>query len=123
MFFATWLTETMDLRTRLEALNRYQALAEARGLPRLTAVDEGSVEPARAALLRFLQRLPHPLAYPVVADVSGRLGDGYRVQDLPWFTLVSNSGRFLWYYDASTLGWLTPRALTAHVRAALAHGP
>jgi protein SCO1/2 len=122
LFFASWLRETTDLRTRLEGLNRYQALAEARGLPRLTAVDEASVEPSPSALSRFLRRLSHPLAYPVVMDVSGRVGDGYRVQDQPWFELISRSGRFLWYYDASTVGWLTPRALLKKVRAALAHG-
>jgi cytochrome oxidase Cu insertion factor (SCO1/SenC/PrrC family) len=120
VFFASWLTETMPLRTRLAALNRYQALAEARGLPRLTAVDEGSVEPSPTTLPRLLHRMPHRLAYPVVTDVSGRVGDGYRVQDLPWFSLVSRSGRLLWYYDGSALGWPTLRALIAHVRAALA---
>jgi hypothetical protein len=53
-------------------------------------------------------------------DASGRVGDGYRVQDQPWLTLVSGSGRFLWSRDASRLGWLRPGALVARVRAALA---
>lgn len=121
LFFTTWLTETTDLRARLEALNRYEALAKARGLPELTAVDEASVEPSRAALPGLLHSLPRPLAYPVLKDSSGRVGDGYRVQDQPWLTLVSRSGHFLWYRDASTLGWLSPNALVARVRAALAH--
>src|SRR5689334_12138263 len=61
LFFTTWLTETTDLSARLEALNRYQALAKARGLPQLTAVDEASVEPSRSALPRLLHGLPRPL--------------------------------------------------------------
>ncbi len=120
LFFATWLSETSDLRGELAALNRYQALARARGLPELAAIDEGSVEPSPTSLPRFLGQLPHRPAYPVAIDESGRVSDGYQVEDQPWFTLVSGSGKLLWYYDASTGGWPTTSALIAHVRSALA---
>jgi cytochrome oxidase Cu insertion factor (SCO1/SenC/PrrC family)/thiol-disulfide isomerase/thioredoxin len=118
-FFATWDSEVTDLGKQLEALGRYQAAARADRLPTLTAVDEGSVEPSPAALGRFLARLGHPLAYPVAIDRTGRVADGYEVQDEPWLVLVSSSGRILWYYDVSTSGWLSARALVAQVRAAL----
>lgn len=121
LFFDTWVSETSDLSAHLEALGRYQAGAHARGLPLLTAVDEGSVEPTPAALPRFLSRLPRPLGFPVAVDGTGRVADGYRVQDQPWLVLVSGSGRFLWYYDVSVLGWPGTNALVAHVRAALSH--
>jgi cytochrome oxidase Cu insertion factor (SCO1/SenC/PrrC family) len=121
LFFATWLSETTNLRAQLEALDRYQTLAKARGLPQLTAVDEASVEPSSGALPRLLASLHRPLTYPVAIDVNGRVADGYRVQDQPWLTLVSRSGRLLWYHDVSAAGWLGTKALAARVQAALIH--
>jgi protein SCO1/2 len=121
LFFATWVSETSDLGARLEALDRYQAVAKTHRLPLLTAVDVGSVEPSAGALPRFLRTLPHPLSFPVVVDGAGRVADGYRVQDEPWLALVSASGRFLWYHDVSALGWPSTKTLVAKVRAALAH--
>ena len=61
-----------------------------------------------------------PLGYPVAIDRSGRVADGYRVQDSPWLTLVSGSGRFLFYYDVSVKGWPTAPQLLHKVQAALA---
>ncbi len=121
MFFATWDSEVTDLATQLEALGHYQATAHAHGLPQLVGVDEGSVEPSPAALQRFLGGLARPLRYEVAVDTSGRVADGYGVQDEPWFALVSPSGQILWYYDISTSGWLSTNKLVARVRAALAH--
>jgi thiol-disulfide isomerase/thioredoxin len=88
-----------------------------RRLPALTAVDEASVDPSPPR--DRLARLP----YSVAIDRSGRVADGYEVQDQPWFVLTSASGQILWYYDVSTQGWPTTRELAAHVRAALARGP
>ena len=122
VFFATWLTETSDLRGELKALSRYQAMAAARGLPGITAVDEASVEPSRQTLSRFLASQPR-LSYPVAIDSSGRVADGYLVQDQPWFVLTSRSGQILWYWDASTQPWPTPTQLAEHVHAALATPP
>jgi len=48
------------------------------------------------------------------------VADGYRVQDSPWLTLVSGSGRFLFYYDVSVKGWPTLSQLVTKVHAALA---
>ena len=76
LFFDTWETEVTDLSKRLEALNRYQAAAKRKGLPPLVAIDEGGVEASPQALPRFLHSLPHPLAYPVAIDQSGRVADG-----------------------------------------------
>ncbi len=123
VFFATWVSQTSNLAAELEALNGYSSDAAARGLPSLTAVDEGSVEPSAQALSRFLHGLPHELSYPVAIDRSGRVADGYEVQDQPWFVLTSAGGRILWYYDASTQGWLSPGALIKRVRAALTAPP
>jgi len=123
VFFATWDSEVIRLGAQLDALNRYQAEARAAGLPPLTAVDEGSVEPSARALPAFLRRLSRPLSYPVGIDESGRVADGYEVQDEPWFVLTSDSGRILWYYDVSTQGTLNPATLTKDVRAALRKVP
>jgi cytochrome oxidase Cu insertion factor (SCO1/SenC/PrrC family)/thiol-disulfide isomerase/thioredoxin len=123
LFFATWDSQVTNLAGALDTLSGYQSAAAAAGLPQLTAVDEASVEPSAQALPAFLSRLPHPLSYPVAIDRTGRLADGYGVQDEPWFVLTSASGRILWYYDASTSGWLSRHALERQVRAALTRAP
>jgi protein SCO1/2 len=120
LFFDTWETETSDLSAQLEALNRYQRVAARRHLPPLVAVDEAGVEASPQSLPRFLQRLPHPLAYPVAVDSSGRVADGYRVQDSPWLELVSGSGRFLFYEDLAVKGWPSLQALVRRVHEGLA---
>ncbi len=123
LFFDTWDSEVTDLGSHLDQLNRYRSTAARSHLPPLAAVDEGSVEPSPSALPHFLGALPHPLSYPVGIDASGRVGDGYRVQDEPWLELISSSGEFLWYHDVSTGGWPSLPTLIKHVRYALAHAP
>ncbi|HWF73780.1 MAG TPA: redoxin domain-containing protein [Solirubrobacteraceae bacterium] len=123
MFFATWDSEVLGLGAQLERLNRYQATAAARHLPPVVGVDEGSVEPSPRALPSFLARLSSPLSYPVAIDTSGRVADGYGVQDEPWFVLTSGAGRVLWFYDVATQGLLSPAALAKDVRAALRAAP
>jgi cytochrome oxidase Cu insertion factor (SCO1/SenC/PrrC family) len=118
LFFDTWETEVTDLSKQLDALNRYQAEAKQKGLPPLVAVDEAGVEASPQALPRFLRSLPHPLAYPVAVDESGRVADGYRVQDSPWLTLVSPAGKFLFYEDLAVKGWPTLADLLKQVRLA-----
>jgi hypothetical protein len=119
LFFDTWEAEVADLSAQLQALNGYEAAAKKAGLPPLVAVDEGKVEPSPQALSDLLHSLPHPLTYPVAVDASGRVADGYRVQDSPWLELVSGKGRFLFYQDLAD-GWPTQKQLLAKVRAALA---
>lgn len=119
LFFDSWETEVTDLSAQLEALNRYQTTAKREGLPPLVAIDEGVVERSPQALSDFLHSLPHPLSYPVAVDGSGRVADGYRVQDSPWLELVSSSGRFLFYKDLA-IGWPTLPQLLTKVHAALA---
>jgi cytochrome oxidase Cu insertion factor (SCO1/SenC/PrrC family)/thiol-disulfide isomerase/thioredoxin len=123
LFFDTWDSEVTDLSRQLETLDAYAASARRDGLPPLTAIDEASVEPSPSALPRFLQALPHPLSYAVAIDSSGRLADGYRVQDEPYLELISPSGDFLWYHDVSAGGWLARAVLTSQMRAALARAP
>ncbi len=123
LFFDTWDSEVTGLARGLEALDAYAESAGREGLPALTAVDEASVEPSPAALPRLLRSLPHPLSYPIAIDSSGRLADGYRVQDEPYLELISPSGGFLWYYDVSTGGWLTRAALVSQIHAALVPAP
>jgi cytochrome oxidase Cu insertion factor (SCO1/SenC/PrrC family) len=120
LFFDTWASELSDLDQELGSLNRYQAAAARDGLPPLVAVDEEGVEPSPQALPHFLHSLHEPLAFPVAVDAGGRVADGYRVQDSPWLTLVSGSGRFLFYYDVSVKGWPTLAQLRAKVHEALA---
>ena len=91
------------------------------GLPGLTAIDEGSVEPSASALPGFLNTLRQPLSYPVAIDTSGQVADGYGVQGVPWFVLTSPSGKVIWSWEVSTSGWLTTAALDKKVSTALAH--
>ena len=115
VFFATWVAETSDLRAHLLALNSYARAASeggrggGRGLPGLVAVDEQTTEPSPGAAAAYLRNLGTPLRYPVAADVTGRLADGYGVADQPWFALVSATGKIIWKHD----GWLSVRALEA----------
>jgi cytochrome oxidase Cu insertion factor (SCO1/SenC/PrrC family) len=115
MFFATWLTETTGLRSVLTGGNAYVAAARRDGLPQLTAVDEMVIEPSAQAVRTYLNGLGTPLSYPVALDTTGRVADGYGVQDQPWLDLVSASGKVLWSHG----GWLPPAALIAAVRHAL----
>ena len=112
MFFATWLAETSDLRSHLLALNGYAHAARHGRLPELIAVDEAATEPSDAAVASYLAGLGTPLAYPVGLDATGRLADGFGVQDQPWFALVSAKGAIIWHHD----GWLPASALAAAAR-------
>lgn len=119
-FFASWTRETLNLRAQLEALSRYQRTASGAHMPAVVGVDEASVEPSPNPLRGLLSSLPTPPSFPVAIDQSGRVADGYEVQDQPWFALVSRTGRFLWYYDVSTAGTISSTELARKVRAALA---
>jgi hypothetical protein len=114
MFFATWVAETSDLRAHLLALNSYARAARHGRLPGLVAVDEASTEPSPATAAAYLKGLGAPLRYPVAADLTGRVADGYGVQDQPWFALVSAAGKVIWKHD----GWLGIRSLEAAARRA-----
>ena len=113
VFFATWLTETSDLKAELTGLNSYVAAAAKNHLPALTAVDETVTEPSAAAVSAYLGQVG-PLSYPVALDETGRVADGYGVQDQPWLVLVSAAGKVVWTHD----GWLPLPALE---KAAAAH--
>jgi cytochrome oxidase Cu insertion factor (SCO1/SenC/PrrC family) len=112
MFFATWLSEVSDLKSELLAGNAYEAAAKRGGLPQLTAVDETVVEPSAGVVRSYLKSLGTSLNYPVSLDINGRVADGYQVQDQPWFTLTSASGKIVWSHD----GWLPLPALEAAVK-------
>ena len=111
VFFATWLSEILDLRGQLTGLNSYTRAAKARHLPSLTAVDEAVTEPTSDAARTYIEGLKQPLAYQVGLDTTGRVADGYGVQDQPWFVLTSSSGKIVWSHD----GWLSSSALEAAV--------
>jgi cytochrome oxidase Cu insertion factor (SCO1/SenC/PrrC family) len=113
VFFATWLTETSDLSAEMTALNGYVKAAAKSHLPALTAVDETVTEPSAATVANYLRTLG-PLDYPVALDTSGRVADGYGVQDQPWLTLVNAAGKITWQHD----GWVPVAALE---KAAAAH--
>jgi cytochrome oxidase Cu insertion factor (SCO1/SenC/PrrC family) len=120
LFFATWDQEITTLGGQLDALNAYQSAAAKAGLPGLTAIDEGGIEPSPSALPDFLNTLRQPLSYPVGIDDSGQVADGYGVQGLPWFVLTSATGKVLWSWEVSVSGWPSTAALDQHVRSALA---
>jgi len=112
MFFATWLDEVANLKAELTGMNAYVAAARRAGLPPLAAVDETVVEPSAQAVRSYLAGLGTKLNFPVGMDTTGRVADGYQVQDQPWFALVSASGKIVWSHD----GWLSQSALQAAVR-------
>jgi hypothetical protein len=118
LFFDTWDSEVFDLSAALVKLNRYQAAARSQGLPPLVAIDEDRVERSPEALPSYLHSLA-PLSFPVVVDASGRVADGYQVEDSPWLTLVSGSGRLILYRDVAAAGWPTTQQLLRKVHAAL----
>ena len=113
VFFATWLTETSDLSVELAELNTYAKVEADKQLPALTAVDETVTEPSEAAVTAYLRTLG-PLDYPVALDKTGRVADGYGVQDQPWLVLVNAAGKITWSHD----GWVSLAALE---KAAAAH--
>ena len=115
LFFATWLSEVSDLKSELIDGNAYAAAARKDGLPPLVAVDETVVEPSAQTVRTYLGSLGTPLSYPVALDTTGRVADGYGVQDQPWLALVSASGKVIWSHD----GWLPLPALTAAVQHAV----
>jgi cytochrome oxidase Cu insertion factor (SCO1/SenC/PrrC family) len=115
VFFATWTDENTNLTTQLLALNDYQRIAARRDWPPVVAIDEATTEPSPTALSSALARLPAKLDYPVVADRTGRIADGYDVQDEPWVELVSASGKILFSND----GWFPTAALERAVQKAL----
>jgi cytochrome oxidase Cu insertion factor (SCO1/SenC/PrrC family) len=102
VFFATWLTETSDLNTELTDLNAYTKAAASEHLPALTAVDETVTEPSVGTVTNYLHTLG-TLDYPVALDETGRVADGYGVQDQPWLELINASGKITWQHD----GWVS----------------
>lgn len=114
MFFATWLDQTSDLRARLLGLRQYVTAARRGRLPALVAVDEEAAEPSAATVRAYIAGLGATLGYPVALDATGRVADGYGVQDQPWFVLTSAAGTIIWKHD----GWLTVSQLTTAVREA-----
>jgi cytochrome oxidase Cu insertion factor (SCO1/SenC/PrrC family) len=113
VFFATWLTETSDLSAEMTGLNGYATMAAKSHLPALTAVDETVTEPSEATVSDYLRGLG-PLDYPVALDKTGRVADGYGVQDQPWLVLVNPAGKITWQHD----GWVPLAVLE---KAAAAH--
>ena len=111
VFFATWLSEISALGSDLTGLNSYAQAARTKHLPALTAVDEAVTEPAPDAARRYVQGLRQPLAYQIGLDTTGRVADGYGVQDQPWWVLTSPSGKIVWSHD----GWLSSSALESAV--------
>jgi len=112
VFFATWLSETSDLTAELTSLNSYARTEKQDHLPSLTAVDEEVTEPDAGTVRTYLKHLGSPLGYPVGMDTTGRVADGYGVQDQPWYVLTSAAGKITWSHD----GWLSPPALQQAVR-------
>jgi cytochrome oxidase Cu insertion factor (SCO1/SenC/PrrC family) len=106
VFFATWLTETSALKAELTSLNAYAEAAAKNHLPAPTAVDETVTESSAAAVRAYLRQVG-PLDYPVGLDNTGRVADGYGVQDQPWLVLVSATGKVVWSHD----GWVPLPAL------------
>ena len=97
----------------MTALNSYAKAAAKSHLPALTAVDETVTEPSESAVASYVRALG-PLDYPVALDKTGRVADGYGVQDQPWLVLVNAAGKITWQHD----GWVPLPALE---KAAAAH--
>jgi cytochrome oxidase Cu insertion factor (SCO1/SenC/PrrC family) len=108
VFLASWASEVSDLPGELRVLAGYQREALRRGWPTVVVVDESQTEPGPGALSLPLARAGGgTLGYPVAADSSGRLADGYGVEDLPWIEVTSPGGQIRYRHD----GWLPAAAL------------
>jgi cytochrome c biogenesis protein CcmG, thiol:disulfide interchange protein DsbE len=110
LFFATWDQQTLGLAADLDKLNAYVAAAKKDGLPALTAIDEGSVEPSTSAMPDFINSLPERLDYPVAVDTTGSVADGYQVEGEPWFVETNAAGKIVLFQEVYTQGW--PRLAT-----------
>ena len=108
VFLTSWINEISNLQAQLQVLARYQREAIQHGWPTVVAVDETQSETSPGALPRLLARTGGgKLNYPVVADTSGRVADGYGVQDIPWTEVISPTGQIAYTRD----GWLSVAAL------------
>jgi hypothetical protein len=116
LFFATWLDQDANVKSKLGELDQYRVDARRKGLPTPVAIDELPTESSASSAQMELARLSTGIRAPVVEDTNGRLGDGYQVEDLPWYSLSSPSGEIIWSHD----GWLAPAELEKQIRAALA---
>jgi cytochrome oxidase Cu insertion factor (SCO1/SenC/PrrC family) len=108
VFLASWVSEVSDLPGELQVLAGYQRAALRRGWPTVVVVDESQTETSPGALSLPLARAGGgTLDYPVAADSSGRLADGYGVEDLPWIEVTSPGGQIRYRHD----GWLPATSL------------
>ena len=113
-FFADWQKSGTNLPARLAVLDAYGAAARRHGWPPPLAIDEMTTEPSRMAARRGLKQLGRRLRTPIISDNTGRIADGYAVEDLPWYALTSPQGKILWRHD----GWLSAKALIRQAGAA-----
>ncbi len=114
VFLASWLNEVFNLPAELRVLASYQRQAAHHRWPSVVALDETQTESTAAALPKLLATAGgRRLGYPVAADISGRMADGYGVQDLPWIEIISPAGRVVFSHD----GWLPASALARTVAA------
>ena len=109
----------MNLKSHLDALRAYASEAKSGKLPQLDRGRRGQRGAERLSTAAPTRAASGAARLPVAIDQSGRLADGYGVQDEPWIVLVSHTGTPLWYQDISTSGWTTGSALIKQVRAAL----
>lgn len=116
-FLADWLRATADLPRLLPRFDAYGKIARRRGWPPPVIVDVLPTEPdARTAERRLgWVEAKFKIQTPIVADASGRIADGYGVQDLPWLALTAASGKILWHHD----GWLSAAAMERQVAKAM----
>ncbi len=115
IFFASWLDQDSNLPSEFKGLDQYAELAQRKHWPSPVAVDELVTESSPASAQTALTQLAAGTHTPVVEDANGRLGDGYQVEDLPWYSLSSSDGTIIWSHD----GWLSPAALEQQVGAAI----
>ena len=116
LFFASWLDQDANVKTELVTLDQYAAAARRKRWPSPVAIDELPTESSSASAKEVLASLSQGIRTPIVEDANGRLGDGYQVEDLPWYSLSSPSGAIIWSHD----GWLSPATLERQVGNALA---
>jgi cytochrome oxidase Cu insertion factor (SCO1/SenC/PrrC family) len=113
VFLASWVSEVSDLPAELQVLAVYQREALRHGWPTVVVIDESQTETTPGAMAAAAARAGGgALGYPVAADTSGRVADGYGVQDMPWTEVTSPGGQILYRHD----GWL-PAATLARVAA------
>ena len=122
LFFDTWETEVTDLSAQLEALNRYQATAEARGAPAARRDRRGRSRGVAAGTAALPARSAPPARVSRSSSTAAAASPtATACRTRPGSSSSRATGRFLLLRGPRREGLADARQLVAQVQAAQAH--